>query len=82
MDYKALVAELLNDMRGDEVPERFVRKITFTIGRDYYEVMPEDFDDFHECRTDQVSDVHYHIDLQKIVASIKAEKAILMACIR
>lgn len=82
MDYKAIVAELLNEMRGDEVPDRFVRKIEFTIGRDRFEVLPEDFDEWRECRPTYAENVHYHIDVQKIVASIKAEKAILMACFR
>lgn len=80
MDYKAIVVELLEDMRGDQVPDRFVRKIEFTIGNDLYEVMPEDFEAWRECRPDEAMNVHYHIDVQKIVASIKAERAVLMAC--
>lgn len=78
MDYKAIVVELLEDMRGDQVPDRFVRKIEFTIGNDRYEVMPEDFDEWRELRPGRAENVHYHIDIQKIVASIKAERAAIM----
>ena len=78
MDYTAIVMSMLEEMRGNDVPERFVRKIEFNIGHDLFEVMPEDFEEFRACRPDNITNVHYHIDVRKIVASVQAERDILM----
>lgn len=79
MDYTAIVTDILEQMRGNEVPDRFVRKIEFTIGNDIFEVMPEDFEEWRLLRPEQARNVHYHIDVVKLVASVRAEHTALMA---
>lgn len=78
MSLRDILVEMIDEMLGDDIPDRFVRKIEFMVGRDRFEVYPEDFAEWRQCRPEYAHSVRHHVDLARLAYVVETETKKLM----